>query len=343
MRISLNVADVHLMNKLCKEPILVEASDFMDKRDNTIHLTTRDTKTDNIIEMIAIGEVIEEGDMVLTSKVIYNLPKSGELILSCNDDNCNAKCGKRKINFKNTESSEPVNTYAIDTFYEFTYQDFMKMIEVEFATAQDEARPILKGIHIGKNDFAALDGYRLAVRKGDFIDPDNYSEITIPITIIKLFRKLPKVDKVKMGFDNNNIVIQAGSIRIINSLMEGEYINYQSLIPNKSKTITTVNAKELLRLLNSYKNVKIVNLKIYEEIMIVTASNKNISITDKLSCDTLGESVEINFNIKYLVDAFKNYKSDVEICLNNPLSPMLIKDDEGRLDLVSPVRLINEK
>lgn len=58
-----------------------------------------------------------------------------------------------------------------------------------------------------------------------------------------------------------------------------------------------------------------------------------------------GDSVEMGFNNKYLMDALRAAESDeVRIELNGPVSPMKIYPPQGEdfLFLVLPVRLKNE-
>ena len=67
--------------------------------------------------------------------------------------------------------------------------------------------------------------------------------------------------------------------------------------------------------------------------------------TDSFPCETKGNSVEIGFNNKYLLDALKACQSDqVKLELSGPLAPMKVvpMDGDSFLFLVLPVRLKNE-
>ena len=66
---------------------------------------------------------------------------------------------------------------------------------------------------------------------------------------------------------------------------------------------------------------------------------------DEFDIEMSGDSVEIGFNVRYMLDALRNTDTDeVKICLSGPTSPMVIlpSDGDSFLFLVLPVRLKNE-
>ena len=66
---------------------------------------------------------------------------------------------------------------------------------------------------------------------------------------------------------------------------------------------------------------------------------------DVLSVPIIGDSVEIGFNNRYLLDALKNTDTDeIKMVLNGPVSPMIITPVKGDsfISLVVPMRLANE-
>ena len=69
------------------------------------------------------------------------------------------------------------------------------------------------------------------------------------------------------------------------------------------------------------------------------------SAKDVIDVDIAGESVEIGFNNKYMLDALKNTDTDeVKLVLNGPVSPIIVKPVSGDsfLSIVVPMRLANE-
>ena len=66
---------------------------------------------------------------------------------------------------------------------------------------------------------------------------------------------------------------------------------------------------------------------------------------DVINNDIIGDSVEIGFNNRYMLDALKNTDTDeVKMVLNGPVSPIVIKPVKGDsfLSIVVPMRLANE-
>ena len=77
----------------------------------------------------------------------------------------------------------------------------------------------------------------------------------------------------------------------------------------------------------------------YAKISCITTIGK---ANDELMVNMQGDSLEIGFNNKYLIDALKNTECDeVKIQLNGPLNPMKIVPINGDsfVFLVLPVRL----
>ena len=66
---------------------------------------------------------------------------------------------------------------------------------------------------------------------------------------------------------------------------------------------------------------------------------------DVISVPIIGESMEIGFNNRYMLEALRNTDTDeVRLVLNGPVSPIVIKPVKGDsfLSIVVPVRLANE-
>lgn len=331
MEIKINVTDMHNVIKLTNNNVLVTFSSC-----DAVLLTSYTVDGKERVDVIAPGESEEfSGTFAISKDVIKKLPKTGELVLT----DSSARCGSRQIKFKETytELEESQITELVNIF---TVEDFNKLIEVESAVATDDARPIIKGICFNDNEFVALDGYRLARRR---FEGTTGVIMVIPANAIKLYKKLPKgVKEVKVSANDRCISIMCNNYRIIGYLLEGNYVNYESLIDNdKFNTCTTIDAVKLLGLIKNCIGT-LVTLSINEEVLYVKSSDENMVIKDSIECDTFGDDVEISFNSKYLVEALKNYKGEITLKTCSKVSPLYIEDQENRLDMILPVRVTKE-
>lgn len=327
MEIKINVTDMQNIIKLTNNNVIVTYRDS-----ESVLLTSYTTDGKERVDVISVGDSKSfTGSFVVSKDVIKKLPKKGELVLTYSS----AECGSRKIEFNEyytdlseSEITELVNIFKVD--------DFNKLIEVDLAVATTDERPTIKGICLNDNEFVALDGYRLARRR---FEGSTGVTMIIPANVIKLYRKLPKVFKeVHVAINNRSISIMCNNYRIIGDLIEGNYVNYKTLIDNdRFNTSTIVQAPKLLELMKNCIG-NLVTLDIHEEILYVKSSDEKMKVIDSIGCDTFGDDVEMNFNSKYLTEALKNYKGEITLKTYGNISPLYIEDQENRLDMILPVR-----
>lgn len=225
-----------------------------------------------------------------------------------------------------------------------------------FAVAESDAKPIHQGslfnIVKGKLDVVSVDGYRLAKRS----EPVNFSEdisFVVPGKTLNEILKLLKDndEKVEISAGRRHILFKIDNYTVISSLLEGEFLNYQAAIPPDSKTEVIVRTRDAIESVERVSLLITDRLKSPVRCLFADGEIKLLCTTsmgrasDQLSVEITGESVEIGFNNRYLLDALKNTECDeVKIQLGGSLSPMKIVPKEGDsfLFLVLPVRLKND-
>lgn len=293
---------------------------------------------------------------VIEKKIIDLMPKHGECCIKTNQINC----GKRTVDYKASQVNiTPIqlNGFLSDS-QTIDRKELDELLQVEYAVASDETRPILKGIHFDNDTVVALDGYRLAMRKSKNMNLD--ASFTVPAECIAAIRKTKSTKPVIMVFDDKYIKFVIDDIEIMARLMEGNYIAYKSLIPQEYKTSFKIEASRILDIINSYnKDTKLMKLfiqpdQINIEANIQKCNKKKIkndkgkfetrydyetlaTIKDSLVTKVKGDSFEIAFNPKYLKDALKD-KENVKMKFISPISPLIITEG-NKLELVLPVRI----
>ena len=223
-----------------------------------------------------------------------------------------------------------------------------------FAIAQDETRPILQGILFevkNKNlNLVALDGYRLAIRN-EFLDTDIEMEVVIPgKTLNEVSKILEDVDDiVDITFTNNHILFNLEKTKIISRLLEGKFINYNSLLPQEHKLLVNINRQELQNaierasLMAKDGNTNLIKLDLQQDNLIITSNSQLGKVREEISIKLQGEGIQIAFNSKYLLDVLKNVEDDeVVMKMTSGISPCVIeeKNNENAKYLVLPVRLM---
>ena len=324
-------------------------------------LTLIGSDMDVSIETKVEAGVIKEGSIVIDSRIfseiIRKLPNSDVKIEIAENDLIQITCEKSVFNlvFMNPSDYPALPSINENLSVEVPQNLLKNMIKgTSFAIAQDEARPILQGILFEvKNkelNLVALDGYRLAVRS-ELLDVDDSIEVVIPgKTLNEVSKILEDTDEiVDITFTNNHILFNLEKTKIISRLLEGKFINYNSLLPQEHKLLVNVNRQELQNaierasLMAKDGNTNLIKLDVQQDNLIVTSNSQLGKVREEISMKLQGEQIQIAFNSRYLLDVLKNMEDDeVVMKMTSGISPCVLeeKNNENAKYLVLPVRLM---
>lgn len=226
-----------------------------------------------------------------------------------------------------------------------------------FAVAEGEnAKPIHTGLRfeIVQNGMrlVGVDGFRLAMRTEQInYDGDDIAFVVPKKTIRELTKLMNHEDEmVSISVGKRHIVFEVGNYSIISRLLDGEFLNYNDVIPKNTETTVLVNTREAINCIEKTLPVIDNNTKnpircIFDHDMLrVSAVTVLGKVVDTCHANVSGERVEIGFNSKYILDALHTCDADeIMIELVNPTSPVKILPLQGEnfLFLVLPVRLKN--
>ena len=328
---------------------------------NKSTLTLIGSDMDVSIQTSVDATIIEEGSIVIDAKIfgeiIRKLPNSTIKIETIENQLLKITCEKSVFDVVYMNTSEFPELPEINENLTISVnQNILKnMIKgTSFAIAQDETRPILQGILFevkNKNlNLVALDGYRLAIRN-EFLDTDIDMEVVIPgKTLNEVSKILEDVDNiVDITFTNNHILFNLEKTKIISRLLEGKFINYNSLLPQEHKLLVNINRQELQNaierasLMAKDGNTNLIKLDLQQDNLIVTSNSQLGKVREEISIKLQGEGIKIAFNSKYLLDVLKNVEADEVIMkMTSGISPCVIeeKNNENAKYLVLPVRLM---
>lgn len=229
------------------------------------------------------------------------------------------------------------------------------LMQTEVAVAREDTRPVLTGLLMEvtkeKLKFVATDGHRLAFRQA-VIGGDHDLKTIIPGRAVQeLIRILePDMDRqVSVSVDSTCISFNLNGLVLSSRLVEGQYPPYQQIIPTNFKTALVVDGEALTAALERAEILvkdggnNLVKLDAKGEGIELLAYNQDVgTINDFVSAGVEGEDVEIRFNVRLLLDCFKNIKErEVSMDFTGEFSPCLIRPvgDHDYLHLVLPVRI----
>lgn len=314
------------------------------------------------IETKVKADILEEGTIVIDAKIfgeiIRKLPNDIIHINTIDKNSIEILCQKSKFSLihMNAEDFPDLPNINENMIFSIPQRILKNMIKgTIFATAQDDTRPILTGvlfeIRDKKLNLVALDGYRLAL-KSEILETDNTINAVIPGKTLSEVSKILEEDEenVNITFTPNHILFSLGETKIISRLLEGDFIKYNSIIPNEfnlkvnAKRLDLLNCIERASLMAKDGNTNLVKLSIEDESMIITSNSQLGMVREESNIILQGEPLQIAFNSKYLIDVLKIIdEEEIIMEFSSSVSPCVMRNKENNncTYLVLPVRLLN--
>lgn len=301
-----------------------------------------------------------EGAITLPAKkfldIIKELPDTGEIFITTKKNNTvTIECGKivfKIVGLPKDEFPPPPNFKNKDMIT--IPQNFLKkMISMtSFAVSRDETRYILNGVLLTvrkKNiKLIATDGRRLAVVEKNLPNETIVDKkIIIPTkTIQELSRLLQEEGDVKISFGENQLLFDLGDTFIISRLIEGEFPNYEQVIPKEVKEKIIIDKKALLAaakrasILTNPESMAI-KLDITKDKMAVSKNTQYTGeVREELSVLYKGKNVSVGFNPNYIIEALKNIDEDeIGLELGDNDKPGVIRLGSEYIYVVLPMQV----
>ena len=241
--------------------------------------------------------------------------------------------------------------------------------QVVFAAATEESRPFLTGVKLemegSQFTLAAADGFRLAVHRGELLEPvDETVSVIVPARAFNELNRFlsDQEDPVEMTLTpaKGQVLFRLKDVEMVSQLIQGTFPNYSQLIPQSYQTRTVFGLQELLRAARSASifardGSGIVRLQVVpgaEEApagdgagrpgkVVISARAEEMG-DNQDEVDTLVEGGEskIAFNAKYLLDVLSVMNlAEVALETSSPSSPGVFKptDSDRYVHVVMPM------
>ena len=201
-----------------------------------------------------------------------------------------------------------------------------------FATADDELRPVMGGIFIeastDKITFVASDAHKLVRYQRMDAHADDNSSFILPKKPASLLKNiLPKEEGLfTVEFDDKNAFFNLNNYKVVCRLVEGNYPNYNSVIPKNNPRKINIDRVEFYNTLKrvsvfSNQASNLVKLQLKGNQMTVSAQDIDFSISayERIKCQYEGDEIEIGFKSVFLLEILANIGSqDVIVELADP-------------------------
>ncbi len=211
-----------------------------------------------------------------------------------------------------------------------------------FAVSTDEARMILTGVLMVYEEntvkFVATDTHRLAVMETKVSEGrGGPQKAIVPArAMTELARLLTDSEgDVQVTLSTNQIRFALpgeGEVQIISRLIEGQFPNYQRVIPAAHQKTLTLEVGALLRAVRrasivARENAHRIVFRTVEDKLVLTAESQMVgNAREEVEVEREGEDVEIAFNAKYLLDVLNVLDCDkIQLELTEALKPGVLR------------------
>lgn len=311
-------------------------------------------------------KVVKSGEITVPAKVFYSIISSlgtDKVSLEIKKDNIlnilsdNYKATLKGENAKDFPKIPELNKETVLNINSITFCRSLSQL-LSFVS-NSETRPEITGILFYKNKgenvlfLVSTDSFRLGEKvisvDESFKDID-FSVIIPARTASEVVRIFSNIEgDISITLEKNQISFESNKTELISRLIEGNYPDYKKLIPvdfNTTAKLSKENFVKIIKLVSllagrvndirlSFVKNNVSKLKVY-------AADSDLGENDsEIIVDLAGESLEVKFNWKYLVDGVANFPgTNISLNFIDEAKPCLVKsvEDKTFLYLVMPIR-----
>ena len=310
-----------------KSPISILSNILLIAKDNTLTIKASDTSV-NFITNIPV-DVIEEGSTTIFcdkfSNILSSSP-SGEIEFDQQDIKVTIKPVSKKIKFqlKSIASEKFAEIPAANDvpFFEMASKDLKDMIQQTiFSVSEDQNRYFMTGVYFTKKDdkfvMVSTDARRLSYAEKPLPSGINFESAIVPTKILKcILKNAPDEGNISVAVVDKLIFVRFGNYEFSSKLLDGQFPNYQKVIPESQSYSFAVNKADLDSALKRIeimidKKVNRILFKIAAGTLTLTSPESEIGTADEeIPCQYAGNEITIALNSKYVAEPLKNISSE---------------------------------
>ncbi len=290
------------------------------------------------------------------SDIIKELPDNEMISISVKKNNLvNIECGKSVFKIMGLPKEE------FPQLPEFKDKDSMVLPQKKlkimlgltgFAISHDESRYVLNGVlfvikptHIR---LVATDGRRLAMVEDKIQLPKTLErKFIVPTKAVnELDKSLGEEGDVKIFFSDNQIFFDMGKTRLVSRLIEGEFPNYEQVIPKEAKDKLTVPKDTFLSAVKraalfTNQDSAAVKVDLSKDKIVISKSTPYLGEARvEVDAEYKGKDISVGFNPDYLVDLLKNIdQENIAFEVTDPDKPGVVRIGTEYIYVVLPMQI----
>jgi DNA polymerase-3 subunit beta len=330
---------------------------LLEAEEGTLRLAATDMEVSLRTSLEA--KVESEGSVVVPGRLLLELAR----LLPEAEVSLEHKPEEAAVEIRCGSASYRLHTYNPEDFPRLPQTQGIELHEVDRATlletvarvsrsaSRDESRPVLTGVLMrfepGKLVMAATDSYRLSVKETASEGALPELEAIVPARALgELARIAPEGEHVSLGVHENQVVFGTGSAWLTTRRIDGQFPNYNQLVPETFEHEVALPREELLDVVRRVSVMAQRNsplrLRFAEGELTVSAQTQDIGeARESLPAPFGAEPLEIGFNAEFLRDGVDSVVGEqLRLKLISPLRPAVLQgESDDFLYLIMPIRL----
>ncbi len=297
-------------------------------------LTLLATDIEIQIRTAATGAGPEKAAMTVAARklqdILRSLPESSEVSLSLDEKRLTLKAGKSRFNLQTLPAEDFPRMVAADgakSALSLTQKQFKRLLAlVQYSMAQQDIRYYLNGLLLvvtgSEIRVVATDGHRLAYAAEDIGGNHERLEVILPRkTVLELSRQLADNDEaLEITLTPTQAQFRFGDIELVSKLIDGKFPDYERVIPQNHNKVITLERNVLLQSLlraailtnEKFRGVRLVLSP--GSLKIISTNAEQEEAQDELEIDYQAETLDVGFNVTYLLDVLNNVTAESVEC-----------------------------
>ena len=326
-----------------KSTLPILSNILVESKNNILKLNATDLDIGISCEMPV--ETLGEGAITIPAKrfndIVRELP-SGDIVINAKKNN--------QVDIEGVNCRFKLNGLPKDEFPKFPEFKDKEVIRIEqkvlkemldltsFAVSHEESRYVLNGLLFEISDgtlrIVATDGRRLAKIEKKLSGLNNKEmTVVIPIKAVQeIMRNLKDEGLVSFVVGTNQVLFDFDGLLIATRIIEGEFPNYNQVIPKPALNKVKVQTKELLAAIRranllSTPDFQAIKFEIFTDKLIVSKSTPDIGESrEEIFVEYKGPEMVVGFNPHFLIDALKHInEASIELELLGAEKPAVMR------------------
>ncbi|OHA94356.1 MAG: DNA polymerase III subunit beta [Candidatus Zambryskibacteria bacterium RIFCSPHIGHO2_12_FULL_38_34] len=319
-------------------------------------------KSTNLDIGVEIGikiKTIEKGILAVPASVLLGV------LSSIKENNLTFESKENNLKIYSNKNSAIIKCLPYEDFPSIPKLENSKSIKINcrdlisgfksvwYSASNSNIKPELSSVYVYKNNenlvFVSTDSFRLAEKKINTKTSIDFPQTIIPYrNVSEIIKLLEDYDgNIDIIFEKNQAAFIIDNMYLVSRLIDGSFPDYKQIIPKTFNTTATILKEDLL---NSIKASNVFSDSLNQVKLKVDIKNKSLVIESKnndvgeyvesINASVLGDSLELNFNSKFIIDCIQSIPSDsLTLSFGGVGKPLAISgsSDKSFLYIVMPM------